>query len=118
MTRKIICICCPIGCEISISEKENNYNITGNKCIRGENYAKEELKEPKRIVTATCATNSKRYPRVPVKSDKPVPKDLVFKLLEEIYKTKVNIPIKTNDIIIKNFNNLNINLVATFTIEE
>ena len=118
MEAKIVCICCPIGCEISIIEKDGTYNISGNKCIRGENYAKEELKEPKRVVTATCAINSTKYSRLPVKTKSPVPKDMIFELLDQIYKTKVNVPVKTNDIIIKNFKNLNIDIIATLTIEE
>lgn len=118
MKKKIICICCPLGCEIEVIKEENNYFISGNKCLKGENYAKEELESPKRIVTATCYLTSIKYSRLPVKSDKAVPKDIIFELLKEIYRTKVNVPIKAGDIVIKNFNNLNIDIISTLTIEE
>ena len=118
MTKKIICISCPIGCEITATKLDDGYIISGNKCARGESYAKEELLSPKRVVTATCQTNSIRYPRLPVKTDKPVPKELIFNLIKEIYKIEVNVPIKSGTPVIKNFNNLNINVIATLTIEE
>jgi len=118
MTKKIICISCPLGCEVSITEENNNYTITGNKCPRGENYAKEEILSPKRIVTATCATNSLRYPKLPVKTVSPIPKELIFDLLKEIYQIKVDVPIKSGTPVIKNFKNLNIDVVATLSINE
>lgn len=118
MQKKFICICCPIGCEVTASLEKDIYNISGNKCPRGENYVKEEIISPKRMVTATCATDSKEYPRLPVKTVSPIPKELIFSLLEEIYKIEVKVPVKSKDIIIKNFNNLNIDVIATLTIDK
>ncbi|HWP68688.1 MAG TPA: DUF1667 domain-containing protein [Rectinemataceae bacterium] len=52
---EMICITCPMGCHLKIERlSENEIAVTGNKCVRGEQYAREELLSPKRVVTATC----------------------------------------------------------------
>lgn len=102
---KLICIKCPKGCELTI---EGDI-ISGNQCMRGVDYAKEELISPKRIVTTLLKT---QYGLVPVKSDKEVPKDQIFNVLNEIKKIKVN-NVKIGDIVIKNCLNLGINIVVT-----
>ena len=52
---EMICITCPMGCHLKIEKlSESELGVTGNRCARGENYAREELLSPKRVVTATC----------------------------------------------------------------
>lgn len=111
MEREYTCIVCPMGCQLLLKDENNIICVTGNKCPRGEVYAKEEHASPKRVVTATC--RSDRGIRIPVKSDKPVPKELIFDLLKEIYQINVKLPVKLGDIIIENYNHCAINIIAT-----
>ena len=103
---KLICIKCPKGCEITI-EKDN---ITGYTCPRGLDYAKEELTCPKRVVTALAKVKSGLV--VSVKTDKEVPKDKIFNVLEEISKLSLN-KTKIGDIVIKNCLGTGANIVVT-----
>ena len=48
--KNFVCIECPKGCRLTIDE---NLNVTGNTCIRGKNYAINEVTCPKRIITST-----------------------------------------------------------------
>ena len=48
--KEFICIECPKGCRLTIDE---NLNVTGNTCLRGKQYAINEVTCPKRIVTST-----------------------------------------------------------------
>ena len=102
---KLICIKCPKGCELTI----DGDNVSGNQCMRGVDYAKEELISPKRIVTSLLKTKDGL---VPVKSDKEVPKDQIFNVLDEIKKIRVD-SVKIGDIVIKNCLGLGINIVVT-----
>lgn len=111
----LICIVCPRGCHLKVDEK---LNVTGNHCKRGEVYGKAEVTKPTRVVTSTVKINSFDIPRLPVKTDKPIPKNKIFEVMKEINKVEVNPPIKTKDVIIENVLALGVNIVATRSIEE
>ncbi|MDR0629633.1 MAG: DUF1667 domain-containing protein [Treponema sp.] len=54
----LTCIVCPIGCSLQVTPEPRGVEglaITGNGCQRGVAYAQEEVRSPKRVVTATCA---------------------------------------------------------------
>jgi CxxC motif-containing protein len=116
--KDITCIICPIGCKISVRIKGKSLEILkGNKCKRGTDYAKNEALDPKRMLTSSVLVNNGNWPLVSVKSSKPVPKDKIFCVLNEIKKTKVDAPVKSGQIIIKNIANTKINILATKSIK-
>ena len=112
--KELICITCPRGCHLSV---DDNLNVTGNMCPRGAMYAKAELTHPVRMVTSTVKVSSEEECRVPVKTKDPIPKELIFKVMEEINKVEVKAPIKIGDVIIKNVLNTNVDIVATKNID-
>ena len=84
MTEKfLICIECPIGCEITVGlEGDAVEYIRGNSCPRGRIYAEDEIVCPKRILTTTI--RAKNGKMIPVKTDKPMPKNEIFLVMEKI----------------------------------
>jgi len=122
--QNLTCIICPIGCFLTIEEKsDSDLNITGNKCQRGAVYAKEEIRDPKRVVTATCEileiseTEVNIPRRIPVRTILPCPKDRINDLLADIYRLKIKLPIKAGDSVLTNWQETGINVVATRTIK-
>ncbi|OHD18036.1 MAG: hypothetical protein A2086_15890 [Spirochaetes bacterium GWD1_27_9] len=114
MKKEYTCISCPLGCQLELNVESDNILVKGNKCKRGEIYAKEEYFSPKRTITTTCiAINSNNIHRIPVKTDKPLLKEYTIDLLKEIYSLKINLPVKLGDILIKNFKNTDVNVVVT-----
>ncbi len=117
--RNLTCIVCPIGCSLAVNEDSSgNLSVTGNRCLRGELYAKEEIRAPKRTVTATCRIDkdSGFVKRIPVKTASPCPREKIHDLLDDIYKLKVALPVKTGDVLIEDWKGEGINVVATRTI--
>jgi CxxC motif-containing protein len=119
--RKLTCIICPIGCYINVEEDSlspGNLYVTGNRCPRGKVYALEEIREPKRIVSATCKINGDHgaVSRVPVKTASPCPREKIPSLLEDIYKVKITLPVKTGDVIIAGWHGEGIDVVAARTV--
>ena len=102
---KLICIKCPRGCELNIDGE----NITGNQCVRGIDYAKEELTCPQRIVTALLKTKDGI---IPVKTNKEVPKDKIFDVVNEINKLTLN-NVQIGDVVISNCLGLGVDIIAT-----
>lgn len=110
-TKELICINCPIGCNLKATIDGDKITVVGNNCINGEKYAVSELTNPMRIVTSIVKTDKNNY--VSCKSDKPVPKDKVFDVVKEIKKVIVKEPVKIKDILIKNVCGLDVNIVST-----
>ena len=109
MSKNLICIMCPMGCSMEVEKTKTDIKVTGNTCIRGEQYAKEELTSPKRIVTALVKTTDGV---LPCKTTKPVPKDMVFKVVAAINKLKLKKG-KLGDVIITNVLNTGADVVIT-----
>ncbi|MCL2411991.1 MAG: DUF1667 domain-containing protein [Treponema sp.] len=106
--RNLTCIVCPVGCSLDVNETQNGLSVTGYTCSRGEVYALEEIRAPKRVVTATAPieTDKTNYVylgsvrRIPIKTAVPCPRSAIPALLQDIYKTKVALPVKIGDVII------------------
>jgi CxxC motif-containing protein len=118
--KELTCIVCPIGCSLVVEEGAPDSNglplvqVSGNRCPRGAIYAQEELRSPKRVVTATCGIcGNSDMKRVPVKTSAPCPKEKISVLLADIYKTTITLPVKAGDTIIANWQNSGIDIVAT-----
>lgn len=112
--KELICITCPRGCHLVV---DDNMNVTGNFCPRGAKYAINELTHPVRTLTSTVKVNSKFSPRVPVKSSDALPKECIYKAMDEINKVVAKAPIHIGDIIIKNVCDTGIDIIATKNIE-
>lgn len=119
--KEMICIVCPIGCHLNIVENlesEDGYEVEGNKCPRGKIYGIKEMTCPTRIVPTTVAIENAFLKRLPVKTDKPIPKELIFECMEIINKAVVKAPVKVGDIIIGNILGTGVNIVATRSMDK
>jgi CxxC motif-containing protein len=123
--KELVCIVCPVGCSLLVDEGPvaadglPAINVSGNRCPRGAVYAQEEVRSPKRVVTATCAikgTKDNTPHRVPVKTAVPCPKEKIPALLADIYATSVALPLKAGDTVIADWGGIGIDVVATRTI--
>ena len=115
--KNMTCIVCPIGCPLEISGSVENISVTGNRCPRGAVYAQEEIRAPKRTVTATAPINQTKgevfIKRLPVKTATPCPREKISAILDDIYKLKITLPVKTGDVLIANWNGEGIDVVST-----
>jgi len=131
--KKLTCIVCPMGCTLDVEIKSSDnvlsddLSISGNRCQRGIVYAQEEIRAPKRVVTATMPlaasgisllnNTDSSVRRIPVKTSSPCLREKIPALLEDIYKVHVNLPVKAGDVIINNWNGEGIDIIATRTFE-
>ncbi|WP_283672889.1 DUF1667 domain-containing protein [Butyricicoccus sp. Marseille-Q5471] len=109
---ELICITCPKGCHLTVDE-ENGFAVTGNACPRGEAYGKNELQHPVRVVTSTVRLTGGAAPRLPVKTDKPLPKDKVFDCMALLDAVVAAAPVKVGDVLLANICGTDVNIVAT-----
>jgi CxxC motif-containing protein len=120
--RSLTCIICPIGCILNVENIEScdNMSVTGNRCVRGVDYALEEIRCPKRVVTATVSIMPGKgegkigsVRRVPVKTTIPCPREKIPALLQDIYKLKVSLPVNAGDVLIAGWGGEGIDIVTT-----
>lgn len=116
MNKEIICIVCPLGCRLTVikdDEDINGFKIINNKCKRGIEYGIKEMTSPTRIIPTTVKIKNGFLKRLPVKTDSPVPKDMIFEIMKEINNIEVEAPVKSGDILLENVLNTGSNIVAT-----
>lgn len=111
--RELICISCPMGCQMTVLMDDENIRVTGNTCKRGEVYARKEVTNPRRVVTSTVKVNGGEFARVSVKTETDVPKDKIFDCMKEILKAEATAPVKIGDIVITNCAGTGVTVVAT-----
>lgn len=116
--KKLTCIVCPKGCDICVEASIDGYEISGNKCTRGKEYALNEIKNPKRSITSTVKTVFKAIPRLPVRSDKDIDLQDIFPVMRELSKVEIIQPIHSGEIIMSNILNTGVNIIATSDIYE
>lgn len=109
--KDLTCIVCPNGCTITIDE--TTLEVTGNTCKRGAEFAKNEITNPVRTIATSVRTVFTDCPVISVRVTSDIPKDMIFKCMEEINKVVVDKRIKCGDIVIKNILNLGVDVIAT-----
>ena len=114
MNRNLTCIVCPIGCSMEVEIIDGEViSVTGNTCPRGEKYAISECTNPERMVTTTIRTENGKV--LPVKTDRPIPKDKVFECMNIINNHICKLPVKVKDVIIEDV--FGANIIATKNME-
>ena len=93
---------------ISASEKANNNGI-------GELYIYGDIADTKWWVEDVTPIEIKNAldKRCPVKTEKSIPKELNFKLMDELKNIELIAPVKRGDIVIKNVFNTGVDVVVT-----
>ena len=116
MIKKLTCIECPQGCQLTV-DVENGYviKVTGQKCPRGDIYAKQEIENPLRTLISTVVARGLSLKMVPVKTSKPMPKTRLIEGMQEVRKVLLKKPVQINEIIQENFLGLELDLIATRT---
>ncbi len=112
---EMVCVSCPMGCAITVEldDNKNVISVTGNTCKRGDAYARQECTHPERMLTSTVKVEGGRLPVVPVKSAKPIPKEMLFDCMKEINKVTLKAPVNIGDVVIENILGTGTDIIAT-----
>lgn len=109
MSRKMTCLLCPRGCLLTV---DDDGTVSGNYCPRGLIYAKQEMSEPKRMLTFSVKIENEQGP-LPVKTSNSIPKDKIFDVVEYLKTVTVSKPISFNQVIVSNVLGLGVDIVAS-----
>ena len=114
MERTITCINCPVGCRMTavLSEEGKFISVEGNTCPRGAVYARQECTLPERMVTAVIHVGGSNVP-LSVKTSRPVPKSLVFPIMQELSGVKISVPVSEGQVVLENILGTGADIVST-----
>ena len=110
---EMTCICCPIGCALTVEGEGDALRVSGNSCPRGEKYARAEATSPRRTVTGTVAVLGGEIPRLSVKTAGDIPKSMISDCMKAIHAVEVNAPVEIGAVILKDCAGTGVDLVAT-----
>ncbi|SHJ60248.1 DUF1667 domain-containing protein [Hespellia stercorisuis] len=113
-TRELICIGCPMGCQLTIEMNDTEVvSVAGNTCPRGETYAKKEVTNPTRIVTSTVRVEGGEMDMVSVKTREDIPKGKIFDCVHALKNVTVAAPVNIGDVVLRNAAGTGVDIVAT-----
>ena len=123
-TLQFNCTTCPSECLLTVEVERDAdghvaevRSVTGNNCPRGDKFARQELSCPMRVLTTTVAVSGGDEALLPVRTAEAIPLELHAQAMTLIRGLVVNAPIHMGDIILPNFLDTTINLVASMDID-
>ena len=112
MTRELTCIVCPKGCQLKVElDGKKVLSVSGYTCKRGLVYAETECTAPMRTLTTTAPVEGGGV--VPVKTDRSIPKEMLFECMKAVNAVRVSPDAKLGDIVIENVLGTGANVVTT-----
>lgn len=112
--KELICIGCPLGCNLTVEMDGGQVvSVNGNTCKRGDDYARKELTDPRRIVTSTVPVAGGNLPVVSVKTATDIPKNKIRECLLALEGVTLAAPVQIGDVIVENVADTGVDVVAT-----
>lgn len=144
MRKTITCIICPNGCLLSadVSEPGTDASVTGTEfqrstdspgtgaefqrsingpvtgagCPRGEAYFIQEITDPRRTLTSSVLVTDGELPLCSVRLTEPIPIARIPDVMKEIRKMKIEAPLESGTVLIRDVLGLGSDVIATKTI--
>ena len=115
--KELICIGCPLGCNLTVEmDGAQVVSVNGNTCKRGDDYARKELTDPRRIVTSTVPVTGGNLPVVSVKTVSDIPKGKIRECLCALKGVTLTAPVQIGDVIVENVADTGVDVIATKSI--
>ena len=115
--KELICIGCPLGCNLTVEMDGGQVvSVNGNTCKRGDDYARKELTDPRRIVTSTVPVAGGNLPVVSVKTASDIPKGKILECLCALKGVTLTAPVQIGDVIVENVADTGVDMIATKSI--
>jgi CxxC motif-containing protein len=108
-TTQVTCVCCPRGCTVTVDQSGR---VTGNGCRNGAAYAQQQLQSSLRRVPGEVRVRGGAADRCAVKTDRPVPTELLVIIRDTLSSLEVDAPIYVSQVLIRDLCGSGVNLVA------
>ena len=111
------CIMCPVGCELTVEQTSDGVCVSGNRCVKGIEFATEELLDPKRNLATSLPINGALFKMVSVRLNRRVSRKMLDAVLAEIRQLRPTPPVHRGDVLIKDVLGTGADVIATRTVK-
>ena len=112
ISKSVTCTICPKGCRINVKVKDSEIlRIDNYGCKRGLEYAKNEVTNPRRILTTIVKLSGGNV--LPVRTKAPIPRKLLRRAMLELKDIIVTPPIKVGYVVRRNVAETGIDVIST-----
>ena len=111
--RKLYCITCPAGCQLTIIGSGYDMVIEGNKCEKGREFAKHEMSNPSRTLTTTVRTKFPGVPVISVRTDGEIPRDKLMDAMKELSGIVVETELGCGDTVVEDIVKTGVKVIVT-----
>ncbi len=117
MLKEYTCIACPRGCDIEVDIGDGAIasiiSIEGATCPKGRKFVEQELTDPQRNIATSVLVLGGTGPLASVRLTGPIPKAMIFPVLDEIGKVILTAPVSMGQIAIVDVLGLGVDVVVT-----
>lgn len=112
-TSEIICVACPKGCRLDVQREGEAILVSKAGCKRGEQYAVQEITDPRRMVASTVRLHGTHHVLLPVYTASPFPKARIQELLAELRQVTAGAPVKMGSVVLADALGTGIDVLAS-----
>lgn len=114
MLKEIACIMCPAGCDVEVEVSGGKIiSVRGNTCPKGKEYVKREITDPQRNIATSVLIYGGEQPLVSVRLNKPVAKDKIFSVMDEVKAAACTAPIEIGQVLLSDVASTGSDIIAT-----
>jgi len=111
--KKMYCITCPAGCQLTVIGSGFDMVVEGNKCERGREFAEHEMSNPTRTLTTTVRTNFPGIPVISVRTNGEIPRDKLMTAMHELSDVVVEEELGCGDTVVEDIAKTGVSVIVT-----
>jgi len=103
-----------MGCTVQATVENGEVcDARGQACKRGVAFAREELLDPRRMLTATVALKGGVLRRSPVRSERPLPKAMLLRAAEVLRSVTLQAPVAQGQVVVADILGSGVDIIAS-----
>jgi len=111
--KKMYCITCPAGCQLTVIGSGFDMVVEGNKCERGREFAEHEMSNPTRTLTTTVRTKFPGVPVISVRTNGEIPRDKLMIAMHELSEVVVEEELGCGDTVVEDIAKTGVAVIVT-----
>jgi len=111
--KKLYCITCPGGCQLTVIGSGYDMIVEGNKCEKGTEFAKQEVANPSRTLTTTVRTKFPGIPVISVRTSEEIPRNTLMDAMIELSEVVVETELGCGDTLLEDIAGTGVSVIVT-----
>jgi len=111
--KKLYCITCPVGCQLTVIGSGIDMVVEGNKCDRGREFAEHEMDNPSRTLTTTVRTKFPGVPVISVRTAGEIPRSKLMEAMKELSEVMVETELNCGETVLEDVAETGVSVIIT-----